>query len=252
MLAQTPEKAHKRRIVFSVFVLIFFLFISFVVYIRSPLARVQKIAVSGANDIATSFILHDTGIAVGQNLFALSPGNAKRSLLSDFPILQNAVITRDFWTRSVSIRLTEHTIAGILVANGNLYEVLADGTILTQDPAGYGVNRPLITTSDHINVGLGMRLTNPSLLAVCKQMPSIPENDLAQLSELHVMMYEGQPSILAFTKDQFEIRMPIHHIASSLALYDAIHQRLINQHAAPGLINLLGGGLGVYQPFKHP
>ncbi len=252
MLAHTPEGAHKRRIVFSVFVIIFFLFISFVVYIRSPLARVQKITVSGAKDINASFILHATGIAVGQNLFVLSPSDAKHRLLSDFPILQHAVITRDFWTQSVSIRLTERTIAGILVSGGNLYEVLADGTILTQDPAGYGVNRPLITTSDPIAVGLGVRLTDPSLIAVCNQLPFIPGNDLTQLSELHVMMYEGHPSILAFTKDQFEIRMSIHHIASSLALYDAIHQRLINQHAAPGLINLLGGGLGVYQPFRHP
>lgn len=252
MLAQTPEKAHKRRIIYSVFVVIFFLSISFVVYIRSPLARVQKVAISGANDINASFILHDTGIAVGQNLFAVSPGDAKHRLLSDFPILQNAVITRDFWTQSVAIRLTERKIAGILVANGNLYEVLADGTILTQDSAGYGVNRPLITTSYPIQVGLGMRLTDPSLIAVCQQLPYIPEIDLTQLSELHVTTYEGQPSILAFTKDQFEIRMSIHHIASSLALYDAIHQRLINQHAAPGLINLLGGGLGVYQPFIHP
>ena len=252
MLAELPSRAHKRRALHAVFVIIFFLAVSIVVYVRSPLALVRTIHVSGASDIPTPFILRDTGIAVGQNLFELSVGDAAQRLLADFPVLKSAVIARNFLSQSVSIRLQERAIAGILVAQGNLYEVLADGTILTQDSAGYGINRPLITTTDRIQVSLGTKLTDPSLLAVCKQLPLISDRDLSQISELHVMSFQGEPSILAFTKDHFEIRMPIDGIASSLRLYDAIHQRLIHQHAAPGLVNLLGGGMGVYQPFASP
>ncbi len=231
-------------------ILIFFMLVLFAVYIRSPLATVKTVRVTGAPDIAAALLIRDTGIQAGQNLFKVPIAAAEHRLLADFPLLRSARIERNFFRRSVTIVVAERSVAGLLEANGGFYTVLTDGMVLENNTTGIGVSKPILSTSQPLSISLGSKLQNPGLLAVCRQLPGVPLAEVAQLSELHVEPMNGQLGILAFTRDGFEIRMPIGHIRASLALYDAIRRKLALMHVGPGLVDLISSKNGVYKPYR--
>ena len=238
-----------RRVAYTVLITVFFVIVGAVAYLRSPFALVKRVSVSGNTDIASYLLLRDAGIAPGQNLFELPVAKAQNRLLSDFPILQSVSIRRDYLAQSVDIAVRERAIAGTLDASGTLYEVLADGVVLSRISFGAGGNRPIISSGGPLSVSLGSRLTNPALLSICRQLPGLPAELAAQISELHVTTAGGSSMVEAFTRDGFEIQMPVAHLAASLALYDGVHARLISLRVAPGIVDILAGGRAVYKPF---
>ncbi len=249
-MAEMAPANYKRRITYTLLILIFFILVLFAIYIRSPLATVKTVRVTGAADIAAALLIRDTGIKDGQNLFKVPVAGAQQRLLADFPLLLSARIERNFLRRSVTIVVVERSVAGLLEANGGFYTVLADGTVLENDSAGVGVNKPILSTSQPLSISLGSKLQNSGLLSICRQLPGIPSAEVAQLSELHVEPMNGRLSILAFTRDGFEIRMPISHIRASLALYDAIRRKLALLHVGPGMVDLISSQNGVYKPYR--
>lgn len=240
----------KHRVVWTLFVMIFFILILFALYMRSPFAQVKVVTVTGERSVAAADLLRDSGITVGENILQIPMASAQARLLEDFPILSSVAIDRSFTHQSVVIIVREHTLAGILAADGSLYRVLQDGIVLDKDPTGVGVQDPILTASFPLAVSLGQRLTNPALLSVCAQLPSLPFADIQQLSELHVMSGPTGPVILAFTRDGFEIRMPVAHMKASLHLYDEVHAKLLASHVAPGLVDLMSGEQAVYKPYQ--
>lgn|GEM_PF-6606248 len=249
-MAETAPINYRRRITYTVLILIFFMLLLFAVYIRSPLATVKTVRVKGAVDIAAALLIHDTGIQDGQNLFKVPTASAQQRLLADFPLLRSARIERNFLKQSVTIVVAERAVAGLLEANGGFYTVLADGMVLENNSAGIGVNKPILSTSQALSISLGSKLQNPGLLSICRQLPNIPSAQVAQLSELHVEPVNGRLSILAFTRDGFEIRMPISHIRASLTLYNEIRRKLALMHVGPGMIDLISNQNGVYKPYR--
>lgn len=246
-----PSAGVRGRIFFTIFIMLFFIAVLIAVYVRSPLAEVKSVEVQGAQSVSPQEILNDAGITVGENLFKVQVASVQTRLLEDFPILSKVAVSRSFVHQSVVISLRERTLAGILAADGSLYQVLADGMVLDRDPTGVGVNQPIITTALPVVISLGTRLGNPSLLALCKQLPTLPSADTSDLSELHLENYEGRPVIMAFTRDGFEVRMPVANLAASLRLYLAVHSKLVTSHVAPGLVDLMSGQEAVYKPFAH-
>ncbi len=239
-----------RRVAYTVLIIIFFVVIAAVAYLRSPFSLARAVRVSGNTDIASYLLLRDAGLAPGQNLFQMPVASIETRLLSDFPILSSVNIQRDYLTRTVDIAVRERAVAGTLDASGILYEVLADGVVLARDPSGGGGNRPILSTSAPLSVSLGSPLTDPSLLSICRQMPYLPAALVAQISELHVAFASGEPYVEAFTRDGFEIQMPVAHLAASLAAYNSVHARLTSLHVAPGVVDIMAGGRAVYKPFS--
>ncbi|MCY0874835.1 MAG: FtsQ-type POTRA domain-containing protein [Firmicutes bacterium] len=249
-MTHTKSQAGVRnRIFFTLFILIFFIAVLLVVYLRSPFALVKSVAVQGAQSVSPQEILSDSGITVGENLFQVEPNRTQNRLLEDFPILSAVTVTRSFTQQSIVIRLRERSLAGILAADGSLYQILADGTVLDRDPAGVGASEPIITTAMPVSISLGQRVNNPALLSLCEQLPKLPSAYTSPLSELHIEMYNGSPVIMAFTRDGFEVRMPVTGLAASLRLYYAVHSKLVASHVAPGLVDLMSGQEAVYKPF---
>lgn len=248
----THTKAHtgaRNRIFFTLFILVFFIAVLLVVYLRSPFALVKSVSVEGAESVSAQEILNDSGVSVGENLFAVSVSRVQSRLLEDFPILAHVTVLRSITHQTIVISLRERTLAGILAADGSLYQVLADGTVLDRDPAGIGVNEPIITTALPVTISLGTKVNSPPLLALCAQLPELPSAYTSPLSELHIEEYEGHPVIMAFTRDGFEVRMPVTNLMGSLRLYYAVHSKLVASHVAPGLVDLMTGQEAVYKPF---
>ncbi len=256
-MAEETSRSYVRKIAYTILIVIFFLAILFAIYMESPLAKVKSISVSGAVNMESSVLIHDTGIVVGENLYQLPILQAEDRLLSNFPMVSSVSIQRNFLEQKVVIVVRERKVAGLLEANGSFYTILADGTILQKDTTGVGMQGPIISTTSPLTLSLGSKVTDPGLLALCSQLPTIPQSERAELSELHVQTVAGQQEIMAFTRDGFELLLPLHQLARSLQLYQSIHSKLISMGLAPGIINFISSGQGVYQPYqkagvKHP
>ena len=249
MAVGSNHRSKKSQWIGTIVVIVFFLAVAIVAYLRSPLATIKSIDVAGNTDIPASYLIHDAGFALGQNLYSISIATTEQRLLTDFPLLKTVTVTRDFFRQSIGIEVTEQPIAGILVAQNGLFEITQNGTVMMQDSQDYGVNRPLLTTDHKVSLSLGTQITDPTLLQVVQQLPLIPQSELSLLSELHVTSSNGIPVIDAFTKDHFSFRMPISGMAKSIRFFLLIHQKLVAHHAQPGFVNLLGANMGVYQPY---
>jgi len=247
---EARASGQRRRVIFTLFVMLFFGALLIAVYVRSPFAIVRSVVVTGEQNVPVQSLLRDSGIYVGENLFKVPTQQAQVRLKEDFPILAHVSIARSFLSQVVTIKVNERALAGILAVDGVLYRVLADGTVLDRDPTGVGVNAPIITTSYRLNISLGQPVSVPAIRSLCSQLPALPSFETAQLSELHVEDYQARPTVLAFTRDGFEVRMPVAGLESSLQLYVAIHSKLTASHVAPGLIDLMNSQEAVYKPFK--
>lgn len=240
-----------RTVAYTFLILIFFAVIAGVAYIRSPFAQVQSVQVVGARDVDATLLLRDAGVSAGENMFSISPAAISGRLLADFPLLKSVKVERDWLTRRVLIAVQERRLAGILDANGNLYQILADGIVLGRDPSGIGVDKPILTTNMPLSISLGSRVNDPALLSVCRQLPGIPPNLLAPISSISVTTSHGQETLLAFTRDGFEVQMPVGGMQDSLALYAGIHARLVASGVKPGLVVVMSGGQAVYKPYAQ-
>lgn len=251
-MTDRPTTGMRRRsVVLTAAILVFFLLVLAAAYIESPLSKVRTVRVSGNSGIPSGQLIRDSGIQAGENQFQIPVQGVQSRILADFPIIKSVSIRRNLLSRTVTIQVREKTVAGILEANGTLYQVLADGTVLNRDPAGVGVNLPILSTTLPISVSLGQRIKNPGLLALCRELPSLSPSDLESLSQLSVQPIQGRLSVLAFTRDGFEIEMPIGHLGRSLRLYEAIRKKLGELGVPPGLIDLLTSRTGVYRPYKN-
>lgn len=237
-----------RRIAYTALILIFFAVIAGVAYMRSPFSEIQSVRVAGAADLSAGQILQDSGVRAGENILKVSAAAVANRLLADFPLLSAVTVRRDFFRRAVVISVRERRLAGILAADGALYEVLANGVVVGRDPSGAGVNRPIITIAAPLSISLGARVTQPDLLSVCRQLPAVAPADQASLSSLDVDG-AGPGTLLAFTRDGFEIRMPVANLARSLRLFYAVHQRLVAARVAPGLVDIMANGQALYKPY---
>ncbi|PWI57700.1 cell division protein FtsQ/DivIB [Sulfoacidibacillus thermotolerans] len=243
------RRSHVRKTAYTLLIMVFFLAVLFAIYMESPLAKVKAITIVGDANLDSSVLIRDSGIAVGENLFQLPILSAEERLLADFPMLADVSIRRDFFQQKVMIDVREREIAGLLEANGSFYTILADGTILQKDPTGIGIEGPILSTTAPLAISLGSKVTDPGLLALCKELPEIPQSERAELSELHVQTVDGREQIQAFSRDGFELLLPMTQLQRYLGLYRVIHNKLIAMGVAPGIIDFISSGQGVYEPY---
>lgn len=248
MSAET-SRSTIRKITYTILIMIFFLAVLFAIYMESPLAKVKQIAIIGSGNIESTVLIRDSEIVVGQNLYQMPILSIENRLLTDFPMLDRVNIKRNFMEQKVIIDVKERKLAGLLEADGSFYTILADGTVLQKDTTGTGIQGPIISTTAPLSISLGSKVTDPGLLALCAQLPEVPQSERASLSELHVQTLDSQEEIVAFTRDGFELFIPLHQLVHALHLYQAIHAKLIAMGVAPGIIDFISSGQGVYQPY---
>ena len=246
---QAKPSSRRTRFILGIVLLLFFLLLLVAVYLKSPYAKIRAIAVKGATGLSASMLISDAQIKVGENLFLVSGSAVSQRLTEDFPIIKRVVLSRNLLQQSVQLVVEEKKIAGILDSGGSLYRLLSDGTVLDRDQEAVGINLPIITTVKPLTVNLGSPVNDPSVILLCHELSSIPASYLNSFSEFHLQPWQGTTAILAYSKDGFEVRMPIASLVSSLKLYLSIHAKLLQLHRKPGLIDLFNSHTGIYTPF---
>src|SRR5699024_857653 len=111
-LKQERKKKTNRRLIF--YLSIFFLLVSLVVYLQSPLSNIKTIKVSG--------------LTYQTNIWSINK-NEISEILQENPMVSNAKVKRSL-PQTVEITVNEFTLVGFLKKDENYIPVIEDGDII--------------------------------------------------------------------------------------------------------------------------
>lgn len=109
----------------------------------SPAFAIQTIEVSGNKHLSPDDVASAAGLALGLNVFEVSPEDVK-ARLENHPWIAEASVERRL-PRTYQIMLRERVPAAVLVLDGSLYLVAEDATVFKRVGPGDPVDLPVIT-----------------------------------------------------------------------------------------------------------
>ena len=169
-LKQSRKKKANRRLLF--YLSIFFLLISVIVYLQSPLSNVKHIEVIGNDVLSEEEVLSGSGLAKGNNMWAINKSKIAGNIMNN-PLISDASVSREF-PQSVNINIEEFQIIGYIPKDNVYYPLLENGKVLT--------------SKEIINKGDGPLLHNFTddkyLTRLSKELSNVPDDIFNLISEI--------------------------------------------------------------------
>ncbi|WP_373895938.1 cell division protein FtsQ/DivIB [Virgibacillus natechei] len=228
-LKQARKKKANRRLIF--YLSIFFVLISIIVYLQSPISHIKTINVSGNSFLKDEEIIEKSGLTTSTNIWTIDKSEIKATL-TDNPIIESAAVKRNFpW--AVDIQLMEYDRVGYVKEENNYYPVLGNGKTLDEiEQASINGDAPLIvefTDEEYLH-----RMTS--------ELQELPEPILSLISEIHWKPTdENQNEIMLYMNDGFLVNGTIRDFADKMQVYPSIVSQLDSE--SEGIIHI---GVGAY------
>ncbi|MGA9175045.1 MAG: FtsQ-type POTRA domain-containing protein [Thermoactinomyces sp.] len=116
------------------FIFLFFTGMFIVLFLRSPLSKIERIEIVGNHLVSPEEIIGKTKISKGISYFGVSSNHIEKSLES-MPEIKNATVTTEFPDK-IYIQVEEKTPVAMFRSNDQqLLPILSDGTILIHRPS---------------------------------------------------------------------------------------------------------------------
>ncbi|KPC74846.1 hypothetical protein ADL26_10575 [Thermoactinomyces vulgaris] len=149
-----------------VFIFVFFLGMLFILFLRSPLSKIETIHISGHHLVKADEILAKTRMKKGISYFSIDGARAEQALMQLPEVKRASVVTR--FPNQVYIRVEEWPPVAIFETNDQkLLPILSNGTILAA--------RPYLTSRPHQPIFRGWARMNPTFTSAVKQIARLPE-----------------------------------------------------------------------------
>ncbi|UJL47854.1 FtsQ-type POTRA domain-containing protein [Virgibacillus sp. NKC19-16] len=228
-LKQARKKKANRRLIF--YLSIFFVLISIIVYLQSPLSHIKTINVTGNSFLKDEEVIEQSELTTQTNIWTIDKSNITTTL-ADNPIIESAEVKRNFpW--AVDIQLTEYDRVGYVKEENSFYPILGNGTTLNEiEQESINGDAPLIvdfTEEEYLH-----RMT--------KELQELPETILNLISEIHWKPTdENQNEILLYMNDGFLVNGTIRNFADKMQVYPSIVSQLDPE--SEGIIHI---GVGAY------
>jgi cell division protein FtsQ len=110
--------------------------------LASPRFQLQEVNFTGLNRASRADLVKLSGLALGQNLFAMDVPALEKAMLQH-PWVHSVEVTRHF-PASVSVEVVEHTPEALVVL-GDLYVLNGEGEPFKRVTPGDGLDLPLVT-----------------------------------------------------------------------------------------------------------
>lgn len=223
---QLPKRRSNRKLLFLL--VLFFLSVLIVIFIRSPYSKVREVQVYG-NDIYTKEqIAKSSGIVPGMQFLNVWEKHVGQNL-KPMEGISDVTVTRVF-PGVIELHVSEYKrVAFWTSPDGNRYPLLENGTVLKQiDFSDRVVDRPLIRS-----------WASPELLPqLGKALETLSSAVLSEISDISLTptAYDKQ-RVTLYMRDGNEVHSVIYQLAKKLVWYPSIVKEL--PHGDKGILYLL-------------
>ncbi|ASK63581.1 cell division protein FtsQ [Virgibacillus phasianinus] len=228
-LKQARKKKANRRLIF--YLSIFFILISIIVYLQSPLSHIHTIEVTGNLALSDDEVVEKTNLTTDTNIWMLNESKIKNELAKN-PIIDSVEVNKKLpWT--VEIQVNELKQVGYLKKDGFFYPILGNGKVLTK------LKRETSNGSAPLLIGFN---DESMLNKMTEQLKKLPQNIRNLISEIHWKPKDdNKKKIVLFMSDGYVVDGTIRNFAKNMKVYPSIVAQLDPDNK--GIIHI---GVGVY------
>jgi cell division protein FtsQ len=206
-----------------VFIFVFFSGMLFILFLRSPLSKIEKIHISGQHLVTTEEILAKTRMKKGVSYFSIDESRAEQTL-TQLPEVKRVSVDKTF-PNQVYIRVEEWPPVAIFqTEDQKLLPILSNGTILTARP--YTSDRPKQP------IFRGWVRKNPTFTSAVKQVARLPESIRATFISISPVANDAE-QVEIKSDQQHQIFVRANEITAKCQFYPSFYQH------PPGMLYLL-------------
>lgn len=231
-LKKSRKKKANRRLVF--YLTIFFLLISIIVYLQSPLSNVKHIIINGNSFVMEDEIVELSELTEKTNIWAIDQKEITEGIL-DHPVIESVDVRRKL-PSTIEIQISEHDLVGYIKEGDKIHPILGTGITLPVDVESLS-NAPQM-------VGF----TEESYLKnMTTELEKLPKSIRNLISEIHWQpTEENKNKILLYMNDGYVVDGTIKKFSDKMQVYPSIVSQL-----DPDMKGIIHIGVGAYfEEFK--
>jgi cell division protein FtsQ len=231
---QRKQKANRRLIIY---LSLFFILLSLIIYSQSSLSKVSVITVTGNRHVPEQGIINLSELTNETSIWRVNE-NRVADLILQHKEIEAAEVQREF-PNNVSIFIDEYNRIAYIYEEGTYYPVMENGKILSaMDSSGeLPDDAPLMMNWSHGDM----------VESFITELIKLPESIIYSISEIHHTPTEIDPYHLTmFMNDGFEVSATIRDFSSKMAAYPSIAAQL--DPDVKGVINLEVGTF--FKPYE--
>ncbi|MDY7228675.1 cell division protein FtsQ/DivIB [Hyalangium rubrum] len=202
--------------------------------LSSPRFQLQEVSFTGLSRASRAELVRLSGLAPGQNLFAMDVATLERAMLQH-PWVRGVEVTRHF-PATVSVQVVEHAPAALVVL-GDLYVLDDEGEPFKRVTPGDGLDLPLVTGVErdaYVKDPDGVRERMRAALAVAHSYAALKPGRHERLSEVRL---EGAALALVTMAGQ-EVRMGEGDADAKLSRLARVRRELSTRGLSADVIHL--------------
>ncbi|PHK50657.1 cell division protein FtsQ/DivIB [Staphylococcus edaphicus] len=215
------EKREKRRkkqkqIQYSIFGVLLFIIILILIYMFTPLSKVNSVKITGNDNVSKNTINKAINVNSNARMYTYSTTKAKNKL-EDNKLIKNADVKKQF-PNKLSVKVTEKQIVGLVKKKDNYVPILEDGSELDDyDNDG--------NATDDGPILEGFEKDKKE--KIIQQLAKMPANVRSMIAEIKYDPQENsQSQIKLFTTDEIQILGNLNTIGNKMKYYPQMSQSL--------------------------
>ena len=226
-LKKSRKKKANRRLVF--YLTIFFLLISIIVYLQSPLSDIKNINITGNSFVMEEEIVELSELTYKTNIWSIDHQEIEKGIL-DHPVIETVDVKRKL-PSTIEIQITEYDLVGYLNESDHIYPVL-----------GTGVTLPVHVESFSEAPQMFGFIEEKYLKNMTAEVEKLPKSILNLISEIHWQpTEENKNKIVLYMNDGYVVDGTIRNFANKMQVYPSIVSQL--DPDSKGIIHI---GVGAY------
>lgn len=226
-LKEVRKKKANRRLIF--YLSVFFILISTIVYLQSPLSHIKTIEIKGNTYMSDEEVIDQSKLTTKTNIWTVKQQDIE-SILSESPVIKSAAVKRKL-PRTIEIVLEEYDRVGYVKKENEYYLVQENGIVLS-DPVPFIGDAPIIegfTDEDYFNT-------------MVSELEKLSKSILNLISEVHWQPTDANKNkIILYMNDGFVVDGTIRNFSEKMQIYPSLVAQL-----EPGSEGIIHIGVGAY------
>lgn len=203
-----------------------------VLFFRSPLSKVQEIAVSGNSTVTESEIIERSQIKKGMQFFNVNEEKVINSV-KGLPAIKSVRLVKKFPGRIIIEVKENQRVAFLLDESGEIFPILENGKLLTyREWNNQFIDRPIVRSE-----------FDKSLLPkLAEELIKVDQSTLSKISEIVHMPTDTDPyQVYLYMKDGNEVRSSLINFHRYISAYEPFVLGLEKEGVKKGIITLREG-----------